>query len=176
MEYEIVKHQKNFFIRIQVGITKKEYEKLEKVNHKVVEHAKRDLMIDSVTVTSTHVTFVKEFKELGIITNKDVREFEKSISEFFQWLKDYQIPEAEPECPNHDVDEAEAVSVEDLEFVKKMLEDINKPKDNAKHIVGALIADTTTSRICTELTCWGQMSHNLLKAMCELYVKTYDKG
>lgn len=175
MEYEIVKSPKHFFIRTQVGITSEEYSKLEKVNHKVTEHVKKDLRFESVTVTSTNITFVKEFGEQRTITNKDVREFEENIGEFFTWLKEYQVeePKCEPECPTHEDCENDEDGVEDLEFVKKMLEDINKPNDNSNHIVGALVIDTTTSMFCPEITAWGKMSYGLLKTMCELYVKRY---
>lgn len=177
MEYEIVKSPKHFFIRTQVDITSEEYDKLEKINHKVTGHIRKDLQFESITVTSTNVTFVKEFGEQRTITSMDIREFTKNVKEFFTWLKEYQVEE--PECPTHENSENDGDDVkvmEDLEFVKKMLEDINKPNNNPSHILGAIVVDTTTSVFCPELTGWGKMSHDLLKDMCELYIKTYDKG
>jgi hypothetical protein len=176
MEYEIVKHRKNFFIRIQVGITKEEYEKLKKVSNKVAEHVKKDLMIDSITVTSAHVTFVKEFKELGVITSKDVHEFEKSISEFFQWLRDYQIPEAEPECPNHDTDEdCEATNEEELNFVKSVLSDMVKD-ENSDGIISAKLLGIVSDQDGRMVFPVGTIGGRTLKKCLQAYVRLYDKG
>lgn len=173
MEYEIVKHRKNFFIRIQVGITKEEYETLEKASHKMVGHVKKDLMIDSVTVTSTHVTFVKEFKELGVITSKDVREFEKSISEFFQWLKECQFPEVEPECPSHDTDEdCEATNEEELNFVKSVLRDMVKDENSDGGIISAKLMGINGIMVFPV----GTIGDRTLKKCLQAYVRLYDKG
>jgi len=176
MEYEIVKHRKNFFIRIQVGITKEAYEKLEKVSNKVVEHVKKDLTIDSITVTSTHVTFVKEFKELGVITSKDVRKFKKSISEFFQWLKEYQFPEVEPECPSHDTDEdCEATNEEELNFVKSVLSDIVED-ENSDGIISAKLLGIASDQDGGMVSPVGTICGRTLKKCLQAYVRLYDKG
>ena len=63
---------------------------------------------------------------------------------------------------------------ETLGFVKTLLNDMNLPKDNDSHVRGALIIDRSTDSFCTELTCWGRMGYDLLKEMCQLYIKAHD--
>lgn len=172
MEYEIISQGTSVLIRKEVDITEEEYKKAKKIEHKVILAIRKDLKLDLVSIYSNKIVFCKD-TDARKITDKDIRSFIHSIKDFFKWLKDYKIEE--PKCPTHD-SEAEVKNVKDLEFVKKMLEDINKPNDDPRHICGALVVDTTTSMFCPELTGWGKISYDLLKEMCELYVKTYDKG
>ena len=79
-----------------------------------------------------------------------------------------ELQKPEPECP-HESDE-----IGDVEFVEKLLHDLNLPSDDDRHVCGALIIDTTTHPFCPELTGWGKMSHDLLKEMCELYLKEHE--
>lgn len=170
MEYEIVKQgNSGLVIRKEVDITKEEYAKAKRIETKVTKAVREDLKLDLVSFFSDKIVFCETI-ESDRVTDKDVRAFIRKVKDFFKWFKDYKIEE--PKCPTHD-SEAEVKNMEDLEFAKKMLHDINLPNDNPSHICGALIVDTTTTMLCPEITGWGKMSYGLLKDMCELYVKTY---
>lgn len=170
MEYEILNQgNPGFFIRKEVDITEEEYAKAKRIETKVIKAVREDLKLDLISFFSDKIVFCETI-ESDRVTDKEVRAFIRKVKDFFKWFKDYKIEE--PKCPTHD-DEAEAKNMEDLEFVKKMLDDINLPDGDPRHIVGAIIVDTTTSKFLPEVTCWGRMSYGLLKDMCELYVKTY---
>jgi len=66
--------------------------------------------------------------------------------------------------------------VKKLSLVKKLLHDMNLPSDDDRHVRGALIVDKTTHPLVSGPTCWGMISHNLLKEMCELYLKEHGQN
>lgn len=107
------------------------------------------------------------------IGNCEFSSIEKAAKEFLDAVDKLALPE--PECPSNEPDDEEkAQDAETLEFVKELLNDINLPPNDDSRVRGALIIDTTTSPFCPELTCWGRLSYNLLKEMCQLYIKAYE--
>lgn len=108
------------------------------------------------------------------IGDYEFNNIEKAAKEFLNAVDKLALPE--PKCPSHESDgeEEKAQDAETLEFVKKLLNDLNLPLDNDSHVCGALIIDRTTRLFCPELTGWGKMSYNLLKEMCQLYIKAHD--
>lgn len=103
------------------------------------------------------------------IDDAKYHDLEIAATNFMSAIDKLELPEEkkEPECPSH-------ASNDDLEFVKNLLNDLNLPLDDDSHVCGALIIDTTTHPFCPELTGWGKMSYNLLKEMCQLYIKAHD--
>lgn len=100
-----------------------------------------------------------------------LKDIEKVAHEF---LAAVDKLECEPECPSHEsTDEKETV---EKQFVEKLLHDLNLPLDNDSHVCGALIVDRTTSIFCPEITGWGKISYDLLKKMCELYIKAHENN
>lgn len=110
------------------------------------------------------------------IEEEMLKDIEKTAHEFLANVDKMELPKPEPECPSHEdaAQEEKAQDAETLKFVKKLLNDMNLPSDNAHHVCGALIIDTSTHPICPELTGWGRMSYDLLKEMCELYIKAHE--
>ena len=112
------------------------------------------------------------------IDDAKYHDLEIAAANFMSAIDKLELPE--PECPSHEPDkvncdeEEKAQDAETLEFVKKLLNDINLPSDNPSHVCGALIIDTTTHPFCPELTGWGSLSYDLLKEMCELYIKAHE--
>ena len=116
------------------------------------------------------------FTHQGVITDQDELDYEVRAINFMSEIDKLELPKPEPECTSHESDDEEEKTqdAETLEFVKKLLNDINLPLENDSHVCGALIIDRTTHPFCPELTGWGSLSYNLLKEMCELYLKAYD--
>lgn len=116
------------------------------------------------------------------IDDAKYHDLEIAATNFMSAIDKMELPKEkdEPECPSHEPDkvncdeEEKAQDAETLKFVKKLLNDMNLPLDDGRHVRGALIIDTTTHPIFAEPTCWGNMSYDLLKEMCELYIKTHE--
>lgn len=98
---------------------------------------------------------------------------EIAAANFMSTIDKMELPKEknEPECPSHESDDEE---MSEKQFVEELLHDLNLPSGNVSHVCGALIIDKTTHPFCPELTCWGRMSYDLLKKMCELYLAAHE--
>ena len=112
----------------------------------------------------------------GPIDDEYRHNLEIAATNFMSAVEELQCkePVREAECPSHESNNTEE-GIRNLEFVKKLLNDINLPLDNDRHVCGAFIIDTTTHPFCPELTGWGSLSYDLLKEMCELYLAAHNK-
>jgi hypothetical protein len=61
----------------------------------------------------------------------------------------------------------------ELDFVKQLLTDLNLPKEDEDSVIGAQILCYGPKNIPFPLP-WGKMSSDLLKEMCELYIKAHE--
>lgn len=87
------------------------------------------------------------------------------------------IDKWEPECPkNEDDDRANPESSEqqeEIDFVKQLLEDINRNKDDEDRVIGGDIMCAGPKYIPFVIP-WGKISPTLLKKMCELYLENNE--
>ena len=82
----------------------------------------------------------------------------------------YEKPVSEGECPSH-----ENANLTDEKFVETLLHDIDLPKEDEDHVIGGQILCRGPK--CSPLPMpWGEISPELLKEMCELYLKAHDKS
>lgn len=142
-----------------------------------IERIAKRLEIDWAVELSANV----EYNTLAVsrvyeteIGECEFRNIENATHNFLDAIDRLELakPIPEPKCPSHESENEEEMPKK--QFVEKLLHDLNLPSDNASHVVGALIIDTTTHPFCPELTGWGRMSHDLLKEMCELYLKEHE--
>ena len=105
-----------------------------------------------------------------VVGSEETHQIEIDATNFMSGIDKMELPLIEfDKTKEEDVQITKA-----LEFVKEMLNDMNLPSDDNRHIIGAMIVDTTTHPLFTEPTCWGRLSHDTLKEMCELYIKAHD--
>lgn len=62
------------------------------------------------------------------------------------------------------------------EFVQALLKDLNLPKEDGDHVIGAIIMDRDSADFGLLLPGmgWGRIGAVLLKEMCELYLKAHE--
>jgi len=107
-----------------------------------------------------------------VVGHNERHEMELIAGKFMEAIRDINLPAIdEPKGPHEDavqVDESERQ--ERVDFIKLLLHDMNKPKDDEEHIVGAKIMCVGPAYI-PFLVPWGKLSHDLFKEMCELYLE-----
>ena len=130
----------------------------------------KDLHIDwSIDVTSNANVINISRTTVNVIDDAFCHDLEIASANFMSAIDKLEYDKKEPECPSH-----KSNKINDLEFVKELLNDINLPLDNDSHVCGALIIDATTHPLLIEPTCWGHLSYDTLKEMCELYIKAHE--
>lgn len=108
-------------------------------------------------------------KEIG---DYEFKSIEKATQRFLNEIDKLELPkpEHEPECPSHE----ETFNQEYISFVKNILKDINTPKNDPNHIIGAYIM-RVGSPAWPFPEKWGDMPKDMLKEMCELYLKAHEQ-
>ena len=68
-------------------------------------------------------------------------------------------------------------SAETKEFVQALLTDLNLPKEDGDHVIGAVVVDRDSANFGLLLPGmgWGRIGYALLKEMCELYLEKHAK-
>ena len=68
-------------------------------------------------------------------------------------------------------------SSKEKDVVKKLLEDINLPITDRRHVRGALILDMDSVGLplIPPSIAWGHLGYNTLKEMCQLYLKAHEQ-
>ena len=158
-----------------VVLTDSQREKLE--NGKLreqIENLAKDMKLCWDVERRGNISIAAVGRECGpVIGSEIMHQIEIDATNFMGAIDKLEIPaddiihfDAEPEEKKTYTDK--------VEFVKQLLHDMNLPTDDISHVRGALIIDVTTDFICPELTAWGKMSYDLLKEMCELYIKAHE--
>jgi len=104
------------------------------------------------------------------IGNCEFNSIEKAAKEFLNAVDKLELAKHEPECPSHEDAEEE---MSDEEFVELLLHDLNRPKKDEEHVVGANVMCTGLMSTPFPLP-WGKLGHDLLKEMCEIYLKEHE--
>lgn len=178
MDKEIISISKNkscVTILIPLGFDVDEVAKkmeCEQLANRIAAIAK-EMHIDYAVRASNHIRTAEiSFTHEGKVTSQDEHDYEVKAIDFMSAVEKLELPQPDDDqkCPSH-----ESNKIGNVEFVKKLLSDINLPSDNDNHVCGALVIDTTTHPFCPELTGWGQISYDLLKEMCEIYLQAYKE-
>lgn len=148
---------------------------------KQIDNVAIDLAVEwAVEVSGNYEILAVSRTTFSPIEEEMLKDIEKTAHEFLANVDKMELQKPEPECPSHESDGEEKVQDVErnktLEFVKKLLNDMNLPLDDDRHVCGAMIIDTTTHPVLIGPTCWGNISYDLLKEMCELYIKAHENG
>ena len=104
------------------------------------------------------------------IGNCEFNSIEKAAKEFLSAIDKLKLPKPEPECPSHEDSEEEMTT---KQFVEKLLHDLELPKEDADHVIGAHIICMGPKSLPFLLP-WGQLGYDVLKEMCKLYLAAHE--
>lgn len=107
------------------------------------------------------------------VTDDDMYQVEITSTNFMSAVDELEFPKEEPN--ERDLINFEDGDDDEITFVKKLQEDLQLPLENKRHIVGALVIDTSTTPMLESITGWGQIGHDLLKKFVQLYLEKYDR-
>lgn len=158
-------------VTILIVLTSSQLQKLENEDLRPrIDNLARDFHLDWAVETNGNVHQAALSRVCGpVVGSNEAHEIEIAADNFMSAVDKMELP-----LIKFDKTEDETQNDETLGFVKTLLNDMNLPKDNDSHVRGALIIDRSTDSFCTELTCWGRMGYDLLKEMCQLYIKAHD--
>lgn len=94
---------------------------------------------------------------------------EMDATNFMSAIDKLELSKPEPECPSHE----NAEEMTEKRFIEQLLRDLNLPKEDEDHVIGAKIVCMGPCTIPWAVE-WGKMTHSLLKEMCELYIKAHE--
>ena len=101
-----------------------------------------------------------------------LKDIEKTAREFLSNVDKLELPKVlkEPECPSHESEEEEMTN---KQFVEKLLHDLELPKENADHVIGAQILCIGSKSLPFPLP-WGKLGYDTLQEMCQLYLAAHE--
>lgn len=151
-------------------LTDSQFEKLESPDFRgeIEKLAKRIEVKWAVEVTDNCkiLSLTREFS--GVVDDATFTNLEIASANFLSAVDKLTLPSLESEEKNEEEEN-------ETTLVLQLLDDINAPKGNAQHVVGAMVIDESTHPFCIRYTKWGSISPSLLKKFCELYLKKYGK-
>lgn len=159
-------------VTILIVLTGSQFQKLENKDLRTrIDDLAKIFHLDWAVESNGNVQMAALSRTCGpVVGSNEAHEIEIAADNFMSAVDKMELPLIE-----FDKTEEENVQVmKPLEFVKKMLNDMNLPLDDYRHICGAMIVDTTTHPLFAEPTCWGRLGYDTLKEMCELYIKAHD--
>lgn len=176
MKREIVSRKGKVYVTILFPLGDKDSESVQKLDceslQKHLNEIAKELHCEyAVRLNDNIATAEIAFQHQGMLTDQDEYDYEVKAINFMTEVDKLELPK--PECLLHESDDEEILSRKG--FVEKLLHDLNLPENDDRHICGALIVDTTTYPLLPQVTCWGRMSYDLLKEMCELYLKAHEE-
>lgn len=168
--YRISPKGKSALCEAVVVLTESQLEKLE--NSELlprIEAAAKDLHVDfSVEKNGNVALCIVGTTQKWPVDSTDMHNAEINATNFMSFVDDLEVEEDLKDCDGR---------ISDKDFVKKLWEDINLPIEDKRHVFGALIVDgdcVNTPIIPVGME-WGRMGHNLLREMCELYLKAHEQ-
>lgn len=163
--YQVIDGQ--ISVAILVVLSQSELSKLESPDYyPQIDNLAKDLNLEWAVETNGNIAIAALSRLCGSIVEKEVsHDIEMKAIAFMNTVDKMTLPTIVVEKEQ---------DAKTLEFVKKLLNDIMLPSDDNCHVRGALIMDTTTHPMLAEPICWGHLSHDTLKEMCELYIKAHD--
>lgn len=168
--YRISPKGKSALCEAVVVLTESQLEKLE--NSELlprIEAAAKDLHVDfSVEKNGNVALCIVGTTQKWPVDSTDMHNAQINATNFMSFVDDLEVEVEE---------DKDGKEMSNKDFVKKLLEDMDLPKTNNRHVFGALIVDgdcVNTPIIPVGME-WGIMSNNLLREMCELYLKTHEQ-
>ena len=177
MEKRIQVIDGHLVIAAVVVLTASEYNTLENKDKNIqkrVDAIAKDLAVKWAVEIGGNISTCAISREFGVVVgHQEMHDMELVADKFMKAIRDINLPAVhEPKCPTHEdavqVDESERQ--ERVDFIKLLLHDMNKPKDDEEHIVGARIMCVGPAYIPFSVP-WGLLSYDLFKEMCELYLE-----
>lgn len=169
--YRISPKGKSALCEAVVVLTESQLEKLE--NPELlprIEAAAKDLHVDfSVEKNDNVALCIIGTTQKWPVDSTDMHNAQINAINFMSFVDDLKIEE--------DLKENCDEEMSNKDVIKKLLEDMDLPKTNNRHVCGALVVDMD----CIGIPViplgmeWGRLSYNTLKEMCELYLKAHEQ-
>ena len=175
MKREIVPQSKGkLCVTILIPLGTKDSERAKKLDDELLQKQLNELARDAhceyaVRLNGDTATAEIAFTHQGAITDQDEHDYEIKAINFMTEVDKMEFQKPEPECPSHESDEEE-ITVK--QFVERLLHDLELPKEDTDHVVGAQVLCIGPKSLPFPLP-WGKIGYNTLKEMCELYLKAH---
>ena len=108
-----------------------------------------------------------------VIDDAFCHQLEMDATNFMSAIDNMEMPKPEPECPSHESDGEEETTTK--QFVEKLLHDLELPKEDADHVIGARILCIGPKSLPFPLP-WGKLGHDMLQEMCKLYLAAHENN
>ena len=170
--YRISPKGKNALCEAVVVLTESQLEKLE--NSELlprIEEVAKDLHVDfSVEKNGNVALCVIGTTQKWPVDSTDMHNAQINAINFMSAIDDLKIENDEDAL----APENQELSKQ-KEFVQKLLRDLNLPKDDGDHVMGAIVVDVDAAKFGIMLPGmgWGHIGAVLLKEMCELYLEKH---
>lgn len=160
-----------------IVLSESQYEKLtDDYFAKQIDAIAKDLHVDwAIDVTSNANVLNITRTTANVIDDAFYHDLEIAAANFMSAIDKLQYEKVldEAECPSHE--KANEEEEKTMDFVKTLLHDINLPEEDEDHVIGGKILRYGPKNI-PFASQWGKISCELLKEMCELYLKAHDKS
>ena len=134
---------------------------------KSIDNLAKDLHVNWSIENNGNAIICIERTTTDPIDDAKYHDLEMAAANFMSGIDKLELPKEEPECPSHESDGEEELTGE--QFVEKLLHDLELPKEDTDHVVGAQVLCIGPKSLPFHLP-WGKIGYNTLKEMCELYL------
>lgn len=169
MEKRIQVIDGHLVIAAVVVLTTSEFNTLENKDKNIqkrVDVIAKELAVKWAVETGGNISTCAISRDFGVVVgHQEMHDMELVADKFMKAIRDINLPAVREAVQ---VDESERQRK--VDFVKLLLHDMNTPKDEEDHIIGAKIMCTGPAELPWPID-WGQLSYDLFKEMCELYLE-----
>lgn len=138
---------------------------------KSIDNLAKDLQINWSIEDSGNIHIICiERTTTDPIDDAKYHDLEIAATNFMSAIDKLELPKTEPECPSHEDSEEKTTS---KQFVEKLLHDLELPKEDADHVIGASVLCIGPKSLPFPLP-WGKLGYDTLKEMCELYLAAHE--
>lgn len=138
---------------------------------KNIDNLAKDLHINWSIENNGNALICIERTTTDPIDDAKYHDLEMAAANFMSGIDKLELPKEEPECPSHESEDEEEMT--DKQFVEKLLHDLELPKENAHHVIGAQVLCIGPKSLPFPLP-WGKLGHDMLQEMCQLYLKAHE--
>lgn len=155
-----------------IVLTNSQYEKLTCDDlAKRVDGLAKDFHVDWSIECNKNANIINVTRTTSdVVDDAFCHQLEIDATNFMSSIDNMELPKPEPECPSHEDNEEMSVT----DFVNTLLSDLKLPENHEEHVIGAQVL-CYGPEICPIPLPWGKISPDLLKEMCELYLKAHEK-
>lgn len=172
--YRISPKGKSALCEAVVVLTESQLEKLE--NPELlprIEAAAKDLHVDfSVEKNDNVALCIIGTTQKWPVDSTDMHNAQINAINFMSFVDDLEVENDENALAPENQEPSKT-----KELVQALLKDLNLPKEDGDHVIGAIVVDIDSSKFGLLLPGmgWGRIGHDLLKEMCELYLKAHEQ-